>query len=80
MNKILPYEKLLYAGSTSVMGDIWFDLMCFVLLLTQEEFSSLMKFMKINEFDSFITAGNVSEVYGLWFRHRKHRHPAKIVD
>ena len=38
MNKILPYEKLLYTGSTSVMGDIWFDLMCFVLLLTQEEF------------------------------------------
>ena len=204
--KILPYEKLLSAGSTSVMGDIWFDLMCFVLLLslsqailfninastggldilakivnkylhfdigasvsvagavicctafainpfrmviigligtwinglvvdyftaslnkrkrvciltkdhqkvkeyivnelvrgctlykveggysgqesieiqvllTQEEFSSLMNFMKINEFDSFITAGNVSEVYGLWFRHRKRRHPAKIVD
>lgn len=204
--KILPYEKLLSAGSTSVMGDIWFDLMCFVLLLslsqailfninastggldilakivnkylhfdigasvsvagavicctafainpfrmviigligtwinglvvdyftaslnkrkrvciitkdhqkvkeyivnelvrgctlyrveggysgiesieiqvllTQEEFSALMKFMKINEIDSFITAGNVSEVYGLWFKHSKHRHPAKIVD
>lgn len=204
--KILPYEKLLAVGSTSVMGDIWFDLMCFVLLLslsqailfninastggldilakivnkylhfdigasvsvagavicctafainpfrmvvigligtwinglvvdyftaslnkrkrvciitqdhqkvknyivkelvrgctlykveggfsgnesieiqvllTQDEFSALMEFMKQNEIHSFITAGNVSEVYGLWFQHIKHRHPAKIVD
>lgn len=204
--KILPYERLLAPGSTSVMGDIWFDLMCFVLLLslaqailfninastggldilakivnkylhfdigasvsvagavicctafainpfrmviigligtwinglvvdyftaslnkrkrvciitkdwqqvkdyivnelvrgctlyqttggysgnksteiqvllTQDEFSALMEFMKINEIQSFVTAGNVSEVYGLWFQHRKHRHPAKIVD
>ena len=204
--KILPYEKLLSPGSTSVMGDIWFDLMCFVLLLslsqailfninastggldilakivnkylhfdigvsvsvagavicctafainpfrmviigligtwinglvvdyvtaslnkrkrvciitkdyrlvrdyivkelvrgctlyrveggfsgnesveiqvllTQDEFSALMDYMKQNEIHSFITAGNVSEVYGLWFQHTKHRHPAKIVD
>lgn len=31
---ILPYEQLLEPGQTSVMGDIWFDLMCFVLLLS----------------------------------------------
>ncbi|MBQ9310021.1 MAG: YitT family protein [Bacteroidales bacterium] len=31
--KILPYEKLLYGG-TSVMNDPWFDLLCFVLLLS----------------------------------------------
>lgn len=31
---ILPYEQLLEAGQNSVMGDIWFDLMCFVLLLS----------------------------------------------
>ncbi len=32
--KILPYGKLLGAGQTSVMGDPWFDLLCFVLLLS----------------------------------------------
>lgn len=31
--KIMPYEKLL-AGGTSVMNDPWFDLLCFVLLLS----------------------------------------------
>ena len=41
------------------------------VLLTQDEFSSLMKFVSDNQIDSFITAGNVSEVYGLWFEHRK---------
>ena len=32
--KVLPYEKLLDAGQTSVMGDIWFDLLCFVLIVS----------------------------------------------
>jgi uncharacterized membrane-anchored protein YitT (DUF2179 family) len=32
--KILPYEKLMEPGATSVMGDIWFDLICFVLILS----------------------------------------------
>ncbi len=32
--KIMPYEKLLEPGQTSVMGDIWFDLICFVLILS----------------------------------------------
>ena len=31
---VLPYEKLLGPGQTSVMGDIWFDLVCFVFLLS----------------------------------------------
>ncbi|MBO4610500.1 MAG: YitT family protein [Bacteroidales bacterium] len=31
---ILPYEKLLVNGATSVMGDPWFDLLCFVLMLS----------------------------------------------
>ena len=35
-------------------------------LLTQDEFSNLMSFIKKNNIQSFITAGNVSEVYGLW--------------
>ena len=37
-------------------------------LLTKEEFSSLMLYLKNNDIDSFITAGNVSEVYGLWHK------------
>ena len=31
---ILPYQKLIAEGSTSVMGDPWFDLLCFVLMLS----------------------------------------------
>lgn len=40
-------------------------------LLTQDEFSSLMDFMKKNDIHGFITAGNVSEVYGLWNKHKR---------
>ena len=35
-------------------------------LLTTEEFSNLMNYMKEEGIKSFTTAGNVSEVYGLW--------------
>ena len=31
---VLPFEKVAEAGSTSLMGDPWFDLLCFVLLLS----------------------------------------------
>ena len=37
-----------------------------VALLSTDEFSDLMKFINNNEINAFITAGNVSEVYGLW--------------
>ena len=40
-------------------------------LLTQDEFSSLMALSRNNNIQAFITAGNCSEVYGLWFRHKK---------
>ena len=40
-------------------------------LLTQDEFSSVMAFIRNNHIQAFITAGNCSEVYGLWFRHKK---------
>jgi uncharacterized membrane-anchored protein YitT (DUF2179 family) len=40
-------------------------------LLTQDEFASLMAYIKDNKIQSFITAGNVSEVYGTWFKHHK---------
>lgn len=48
-------------------------------LLSKDEFSALMSFIKENNISAFTTAGNVSEVYGLWFKnkHRKQiRHEA----
>ena len=45
-------------------------------LLTQDEFASLMAYLKKNDIHGFITAGNVSEVYGLW--HEKTRKEKKI--
>ncbi len=35
--KILPYQKLMEPGQTSVMGDPWFDLLCFVLILSASQ-------------------------------------------
>ena len=40
-------------------------------LLTQDEFSNLMAFVRNNNIQAFITAGNCSEVYGLWLKHKK---------
>ena len=40
-------------------------------LLTKDEFSNLLAFIKNNEIPAFTTAGNVSEVYGLWTKHSK---------
>ena len=42
-------------------------------LLTKDEFADLMKFIRDNKIQAFITAGNVSEVYGLWSEHKRHR-------
>ena len=36
------------------------------VLLTQNEFSALMEHIREERINSFITAGNVSEVYGRW--------------
>ena len=41
------------------------------VLLTKDEFSKLLAFIKDNEIAAFTTAGNVSEVYGLWFKHNR---------
>mgnify|MGYP003322894115 CR=1 FL=1 len=38
-------------------------------LLTKDEFAYVMDFIKSNNIQAFITAGNVSEVYGRWFKH-----------
>ena len=41
-------------------------------LLTKNEFAELMQWIKDEDIPAFITAGNVSEVYGLWSQnHRK---------
>ncbi len=40
------------------------------VLLTQSEFADLMAFIRDSDIKAFITAGNVSEVYGLWSDHR----------
>jgi len=42
-------------------------------LLTKDEFADLMNFIRDKEISAFITAGNVSEVYGLWSDHKRHR-------
>lgn len=40
-------------------------------LLTKEEYSKVLNFIKDNHIQSFITGSNVSEVYGLWLSHEK---------
>ena len=49
-------------------------------LLTQDEFSSVMAFIRDNKIKAFITAGNCSEVYGLWIRHKKVHGKTVIVN
>ena len=46
-----------------------------VALLTQNEYAALFNYLKNSGFEAFITAGNVSEIYGNW--HRKENHPVK---
>jgi uncharacterized membrane-anchored protein YitT (DUF2179 family) len=40
-------------------------------LLTQDEFANLMNYLKENDIHGFITAGNVSEIYGDWNQKKK---------
>ena len=47
-------------------------------LLTQEEFSNVLAFMRENNIQAFTTAGNCSEVYGLWFKHKKRKGKLEI--
>ncbi len=39
-------------------------------LLTKDEYSELLKYMRDNHIDSFMTAGNCSEIYGAWLIHK----------
>lgn len=47
-----------------------------VSLLTQDEFAGLYDFIQKNNIQAFITAGNVSEIYGMW-NEKHHRHFGK---
>ena len=49
-------------------------------LLTQDEFSSLMQFMRENNILAFTTAGNCSEVYGLWLRHKRRKGKVTVEE
>lgn len=42
-------------------------------LLTKDEFADLMAYIKNSNIPAFITAGNVSEIYGHWNKHQKHK-------
>ena len=42
-------------------------------LLTQDEFVNLMKHIDEEEINAFITAGNVSEIYGTWNDNKKNK-------
>ena len=37
-----------------------------VTLLTQDEYARLFNFLKEEHLEYFVTAGNVSEIYGSW--------------
>ena len=45
-------------------------------LLSKDEFAALLEFIRVEKIEHFITAGNVSEVYGLW-HHARHSRKAK---
>lgn len=49
-----------------------------VSILTKDEFSNLMEFIEKNNLHCFITAGSVSEIYGLWNKH-KHKHTRHLL-
>jgi len=39
-------------------------------LLTKDEYADLMKYIRDNKIDAFITAGNCSEIFGTWLIHK----------
>lgn len=43
------------------------------VLLSKDDFSSLLSWMKSENINAFTTANNVSEVYGLWFSGKKRK-------
>ncbi len=60
-----------YSGEKSIELEV---------LLTKDEFSKILAWMKDNKIEAFSTAGNVSEVYGFWSRGKKHKARKEIID
>lgn len=50
------------------------------VLLTINEFDQMMEFVHKNNIQAFITASDLSEVYGKWFIHRKRHGHVEIVN
>lgn len=49
-------------------------------LISQQEFAQLRKWLDENKIMAFMTAGNVSEVYGSWIKHEKAKEKANILQ
>ena len=60
-----------YSGEKSIELEV---------LLTKDEFSKILAWMKDEHIEAFSTAGNVSEVYGYWSSGRKHKARKEIID
>ena len=53
-----------YSGEKSIELEV---------LLSKDDFSSLLNWLKSENINAFTTANNVSEVYGLWFSGKKRK-------
>lgn len=58
----------LYDVTGGVSGDKYVEIQC---ILTNDEFVALMEYLRRSEIHHFVTAGNVSEIYGSWSQHKK---------
>ncbi len=58
----------LYEITGGVRLDTKTEIQC---LITQTEFAALRKWLNDNNIRAFMTAGNVSEVYGSWIKHER---------
>ena len=60
-----------YSGEKSIELEV---------LLSKDEFSKILGWMKDNKIEAFSTAGNVSEVYGYWSSSKKRKARKEIID
>lgn len=58
----------LYEAYGGYTGEKNHEIQC---MLKQNEFADLMKWLRDEKIDGFITASNVSEIYGLWFKNKR---------
>lgn len=58
----------LYDVQGGYSGEKFVEIQC---ILTNDEFVALMEYLRKNEIHHFVTAGNVSEIYGSWTQHKK---------